>query len=246
MAAKEWWPCGGHPPQILTCFTDQTGLGYLNSIIFFFLPFFYTCYSPALTALTLLWYLFSSFFASLFFPLMFKKQEKNRQRQMKAGLNQLWKKTSCCFEVGLLSKLEWKKLQPFYLQTGSGLTVLNEVTAKMKTRGFLVFFYFNFVFWLFGPSDMEFVSVVLKYLHDHVCVHATYMDMHRLCVWIPVVFLFMGWERVHLNVFVVVSFTWRIALGDIDFSTFLITCKTFNPCCLKFTLLSTANVLALN
>lgn len=108
-----WRPKNGDPVVVIppkywpvsrTCFTDQTGLGYLNSIISYLFSFFCSCLSPAVTALTL----------SLFLPLysfLFKKTttdrlEKNRQRQMKPALR---KETSCCFEVAAWTHLKLER-----------------------------------------------------------------------------------------------------------------------------------------
>lgn len=137
---------------------------------------------------------FSLLFASIFFCLMFFKRltggKKSRQRQIKPALR---KKRPAVASRGLLEhtfKTGANKLQPFYLQTGSGRTVLKSKRCKNeKLKNFFVF-YLNFIFWLFGPSDMRFVSVGFKYLNDHVRAHATYMDMHKPCEWIPVVFIY--------------------------------------------------------
>lgn len=144
------------------------------------------------------------------------------------------KKTSCCSEVGAF-ETGANKLQPFYLQTGSGSHCAKWNCAKMKNKRISLFFISVLYVVIWG------LWVWVKYLHVHVCAHDTYMDMHKPCVWIPVVFIFIDWERVHF-IFVYCCIWWHSRFSVFFFKT----CETFNPCCLKFTSLSTANFLALN
>ena len=86
---------------------------------------------------------------------------------------------------------------------------------------FVFFLIFNFLF-LAVQAKCYWVcecGLILKYLHDHVCARATYMDMHtHLCMNTSCVFFkFTGWERVHSVLFVVVVELHRLTY--IDFST---------------------------
>lgn len=60
------------------------------------------------------------------------------------------------------STLEADRLQPFYLQPGSGRTVLKEIARCENYKMFILYIFF-------GPSAGHFVSVAdLKYLPDRV------------------------------------------------------------------------------
>lgn len=77
---------------------------------------------------------------------------------------------------------------------------------------------------------------------------STYMDVHKtLRTNTSCVFIYELEESAFNCVCCCCCCVIYMTMGDmLGFSTFLKTCKTFNPCCLKFTSLSTANSLALN